>query len=238
MILTTVQQLLLPTAYRRLLLLGTIAAASMFMFGCTKTIMVTIPHPPRVDLKAYNTIGIVEFASTCSTPLNREVTQSFLEWVQAAQPGARLLELGSEELLLQGIGRKELDPVALKLIGEKYHVDAVLTGLLEVSEVKPNLQLSTNLASALSSGNVSAKSYVTGVLSAKLRETKSGVTLWGNSGHGKWTLASVGLNSDKQINFGMSNKQEKYSQMIRDLVRVVTADFRPTYEQREVEKDH
>ncbi len=233
--LTTVQQLP-ATVYRRLLLLGTIAAASMFLFGCTKTIIVTIP--PRVDLKAYNTIGIVEFASTCSTPLNREVTQSFLEWAQAAQPGARILELGTEELLLQGINRKEFDPTALKLIGEKYHVDAVLTGLLEVSEVKPNLQLSTNLASALSSGNVSAKSYVTGVLSAKLKETSTGVTLWGNSGHGKWTLASVGLNSDKQINFGMSNKQEKYSQMIRDLVRVVTADFRATYEQREVEKDH
>ncbi len=235
MILTTLQQLLPPAPYRHLLRLGTIAAA-MFLFGCTKTIIVTIPS--RVDLKAYNTIGIVEFASTCSTPLNREVTQSFLEWTQAAQPGFRLLELGSEEQLLQGIGRKELDPTALKLIGEKYRVDAVLTGLLDVSEVKPNLQISTNLASALSSGNASAKAYVTGVLSVKLRETSSGVTLWGNSGHGKWTLASMGLNSDKQINFGMSNKQEKYSQMIRDLVRVVTADFRPTYEKRKVEKDH
>ncbi len=232
--LAVVKHLLPLASYRRQLVLLTVATATMFLFGCTKMINVTIP--PRIDLKTYKTIGIPEFASTGSTPLNREVTQSFIEWAQAAQPGVRLLELGSTEQLLQEVNRKELDPVALKMISDKYHVDAVLTGLLEVSEVKPNIQLSTNLASALSSGSASAKAYVTGVLSAKLRETSTGVTLWGNSGHGKWTLASMGVNSDKQVNFGMNNKQEKYSQMIRDLVRVVTADFRPTYEQRKVEE--
>lgn len=230
--LTAVKHPLPLVSCRRWLVLWTAVAAMMFLFGCTKTIIVTIP--PVVDLKAYNTIGIIDFAATARDPLQRDVTQAFLQWAQAAQPGVRMMELGTEELLLQGTNRKELDPATLKLIGEKYHVDAVLTGLLEVSEVKPDIQLSSNLASALSSASV--KAYVTGRLSAKLRETSTGATLWSNSGHGKWTLASVGLSSDKQVNFGLSNRQEKYSQMIRDLVRVVTADFRPTYEKRNVEE--
>ncbi|BCR03650.1 hypothetical protein DESUT3_07190 [Desulfuromonas versatilis] len=201
-----------------LFLIGLFLAGS----GCSRSIVVTVP--PRVDLAAFQTIGVIDFSVTGSQPLGQQATQSFLQQLQAAQPGVRVLELGPAEKF----SRELLDPAGLRAIGEKYGVDALLTGQLQVSEVKPDLRLS----SAWNSLNANA--YVNGALNAKLRETGRGATLWTNSVHGKWSVANINLAANGPASFGLSNPEEKYGKMVAELSHALCADFRPTYERRRI----
>lgn len=201
----------------------------MTLLGCTKTIRVTIP--PKVDLKAHNTIGMISFSVTGKEGLQQGITESFIARAQAAQPGVRIVELGTEEQVLQSAGCKSLDFKCMNAIGEKFGVASLMTGVMEVSQVKPKLQVSPNLTS------VSAQAYITGSLVTKLRETKTGATVWTSSGSGKWSLANVSVANKNPVNFGISDVPEKYRKMMWDLTYWVTEDLRPTYEKRKVEEN-
>lgn len=195
--------------------------------ACTKTVVVTVP--PRVDLHAYRCIGVVHFGVEGRLPEEEDVTHRFLATLQAAQPGVRLLELGPQPEVLQSVGCQDMDLRAIRAIGQHFGVDAVLTGELLVSDVKPNLSVSPSLSS------VSARASVNGSLQAKIRETSNGATVWTNGAHGTWNLASFGLNSQGMPSHaGLSDPHEKQRQMLSDLVRVATNDFRPTYEKHKV----
>ncbi|NIQ94225.1 MAG: hypothetical protein GWO11_00310, partial [Desulfuromonadales bacterium] len=146
-------------------------------FGCAK--YVTVTNPPKVQMKEYGTIGVITFdLEGTEVVAAEEVTHRFLASIQSAQPGVRLLELGTSTTVLSDIGRDELDLKAIRAIGEEYGVDAVLTGVMTVSEVTPSFSLSQ----ALTSMNAQAK--VKGALRAKLRESKTGATVWTNGAHG------------------------------------------------------
>src|SRR5215212_5345198 len=90
--------------------------------GCSHTVLV--PVPPRVDLKSYTTLGIVDFGSNGERGTAAQATRRFQEQVQAAQPGTRFIELGNREAVLAAVGAREIDPAALRKIGEKYGVAA------------------------------------------------------------------------------------------------------------------
>lgn len=199
-------------------------ALLLFVSGCAKAITVEIP--PRVDLKSWPVIGIVDFTADTHQELAHAATQKFLMQIQSAQPGVRLLELGSKEQVLQALQRRELNPEAIKAIGDKYGVQAVLLGRLEISDVKPSVAFSPDLTAA------SAGASVDGALSAKLLETATGATVWSNGAHGKWAVGGVTLSSNGLSNIGYTDPKEKYEQMLRDLARVATNDFRPRYEKR------
>lgn len=201
-------------------------ALLFFISGCSKTITVEIP--PQVDLKSWPVIGIVDFAADTHKELSPAATQKFMMQIQSAQPGVRLLELGSKEQVLQALQRRELDPETIKAIGAKYGVQAVLLGRLDISDVKPNIKFSPDLTAA------SANASVNGELSAKLHETATGATVWSNGAHGKWSVGGVTLTSGGLSNVGFTDPKEKYEQMLRDLTRVATNDFRPRYEKRPV----
>jgi hypothetical protein len=63
------------------------------LWGCSNTILVTVP--PRMDLRNYGTLGIVEFSSNSDPAINSYATQQFQEHVQGAYPGTPILELGA-----------------------------------------------------------------------------------------------------------------------------------------------
>src|SRR4051812_30462080 len=66
--------------------------------GCasnTRTVRVAVP--PRMDLAAYPMVGLVTFTSNARGELDRLTTQRFMQAVQEAQPGTRVVELGSEQ---------------------------------------------------------------------------------------------------------------------------------------------
>jgi hypothetical protein len=133
------------------------------LFGCSHTEKVRVP--PRVELKPYNYIGVVEFSTNAEDNLGPYVTQNFIQHVQSAQPGTRILELGSEDQILRAVERKKLDLETIKLIGNKFNVDAVIVGHLEVSEITPKIKVFTVSEALHASADVEA------LLSTRLLET-------------------------------------------------------------------
>ena len=90
------------------------------LLGCSHTVVV--PVPPRMELKSYGTLGLVEFASNSNPAINAQTTREFQAHIHAAQPGTRILELGTREAVLAAVGGRPLDADALRKIGEKYSV--------------------------------------------------------------------------------------------------------------------
>src|SRR5437016_3298666 len=97
--------------------------AAVLLSACARTVMV--PVAPRMDLKGYATVGIVDFNSNSERAISARATRQFQEQVQAAQPGTRFIELGERPQLLAAVGARQLDAVSLRKIGDKYGVAAV-----------------------------------------------------------------------------------------------------------------
>ena len=196
------------------------------LFGCSHTEKVRVP--PRIDLKAYKTIGVIDFSITAESDLREYVTQHYIQNVQSAQPGVRLLELGSEEHVLKTVSRKQLDLAAIKSIGSAYKVDALIFGHFSASEPKPNVRLSSTWQSMQAGAMIEAS------LISKLWETGSGVTLWTNSTLRKEPVASLKADTSGNIEFGASDPKEAYGGLVPELVYANTSDFRPYYVYRKV----
>lgn len=201
---------------------------SVFALACAHKIVVEIP--PRIDLRPYQTIGIVEFSSNSTAKLNQLATQQFMNVIQNAQPQVRFLELGPEEQALKLVGRERLDPDAMKALGKKYGVTTIFTGTYDISDVKPKVNLGTDFSS------VSASAVVNISMASKHWDTASGATVWTNSRHGQWPLASVHKGSNTPISFNLSTPDDQYGRFIEKLVYAVTDDFRSHYEEREAPK--
>src|SRR5439155_11508127 len=98
--------------YARFTLLLSLA----MLWGCSNTVLVSVP--PRMDLKGYGTLGIVDFASNSDRTIDVHATRQFQEQVQAAQPGTRFIELGHRDALLASVGARQLDVDAARRIGQ------------------------------------------------------------------------------------------------------------------------
>jgi hypothetical protein len=182
--------------------------------------------PPKVDLNAYQTIGVIEFSSNARGNLQQFASQQFLHTIQSSQPGIRILELGHKEQVLRSVQHAELDLEAIKSLGEKYHVDALFTGHVDVSDVKPNIQLTSLLTSLHVQADVKAS------LTAKLYETRLGATLWTDSARTSQTVGHVGIYPDRPVEFGARNPEDAYGQLVDTLVYRIARDFRVRYERR------
>jgi hypothetical protein len=174
---------------------------------------------------------VIEFVSPQSGPIGADATRKFIANLHGAQPGIRILELGSLAKVLQEVGHTELDFRAIRAIGEKYGVAAVLTGTIELSEPRTNVNISTSLSS------ISAKAKVDGRMSATLLETDSGASSWSNSSWGNWTVGGISLSSDGNVNAGYHYPQEKQDQILTALINALNGDFWSTYERRRVEEE-
>jgi len=201
--------------------------ASLVLLACTRTVTVTLP--PRVDLNTVSTIGVIDFHAQPPGELGQEATQKFLGNLQAAQPGVRLLELGSREAVLREVGRAELDFQAVRDIGARYGVAAVLSGTVELSEPRPDFKVSPNLTS------VTAQAKIDGKMSAKLWETASGATIWTNSSWGDWSVGGVSISNGGTASAGFRNPREKRNEVLMALIKALNGDFWPTYQKRRVE---
>lgn len=191
---------------------------------------ITVEVPPKIDLTSLGTIGVVAFDVESEEPLPGDLTLKVIQYLQSAQPGVPILELGNQTNLLREVGYDTLDTAAVKAIGKKYGVDTLLSGTLEVTRSQPDIKFGQDFAS------MSASSYVRGNFNARLRQTRSGATIWSNGAHGKWKLVGVDLSSGNIPSVDMNNAEDKYKKMLQELARVGTADFRKTYETREVQE--
>lgn len=216
-----------PNTFRNLRL-PILLVAGLFLLACTRTVTVTVP--PRVALDTLPTIGVIDFAAQPPGELAQEATQKYLGNLQAAQPGVRLLELGSRDQVLREVGRTDLDFQAIRAIGARYGVAAVLSGTVELSEPRPDLKLSPNLTS------VTAQAKIDGKMSAKLWETASGATVWTNSSWGNWSVGGVNITNGGAASAGFRHPREKRNEILMALIKALNGDFWPTYEKRRVEK--
>ena len=189
---------------------------------------ITVEIPPQIDLTTLGTIGVVVFDVQSDEGLPGDITLKFIQYLQSAQPGVPILELGNQANVLREVGFDTLDTEAVKAIGKKYEVDSLLTGTLQVTQSPPDIKLGQNLTS------MSAESYVHGNLNARLRETGTGATIWSNGAQGKWKLANLNLGPGKLSSLDVTNVEDKYKNMLQDLARVGTVDFRKSYETRTI----
>ena len=199
-----------------------ILLAFFLVSGCSSTVLVTVP--PRVDLKGYGTLGVVDFTSNYGLGSAR-AAQQLQEQIQSAQPGTRFIELGSRETVLAAVGRNQLDADAAKRIGKKYGVDAVFLGEIAYSDPKTDIRV--NDLAKLDAG---LRTEVKGDISARLVETASGASVWSNSA---WVRRQVGrVNVSEQGISASMTKSDPREEMVPALVYQITHDFRPTTERR------
>jgi len=199
---------------------GVLAFTAALASACSHARWVTVP--PRVGLESYRRIGLVEFGSNSQGKLAAFTSQQFIEGLQAAQPGVAILELGPSERVLKQVGRSELDIDALKAVGEQFKVDAVFTGRLDVTDVKPRVSLAT-IASALSAG-----AEVSSSLTARLQETGGAATVWTGSSQGRETVAYVTFLPGKGARFDAKDPENAYGSLVAGMIGRITYDFQPT----------
>jgi hypothetical protein len=99
-------------------------------------------------------------------------------------------------------------------------------GRLEVTDVKPNVRVSTFLTSLSAQADVEAR------LTLRLLETGTGATVWTGSARRKKRGAHVDVVSHGPADFGVRDVDSAYARLAELLAREVTSDFQPRYEFR------
>jgi hypothetical protein len=205
------------------------AVLAMLLLGCaSKTVLV--PVPPRIDLRGYDAIGVIDFVPESADNLGRTATQQFMSAVHASQPGVRFLELGPMDRLLWQARRDRIDPETVKLLGAQYKMDSLFTGTYEVSESAPQVSVDKDLSSVRASARVKMS------LTVRQWDTKSGTTIWTRTRHGEWPVAKMRMQAGQSVGVRVSDSRERYGEFMEQLVRAVTGDFAVQYERRPVAK--
>jgi hypothetical protein len=202
----------------------------LLSWGCSSTRTVLVDVPPRVDLKQYGTLGLVEFGSNFDVATNARATREFLAQIHAAQPGTRIVDLGTREALLGTAGARQLDVEALRKIGAKFGVEAVFVGDIVYSDPKTDIKI--NDLARLDGG---ARTEVRGDLAVRLIETRSGASVWSSSSWARREVSRVRVSTASGIS-GSTRDSDPRNEMVPALVVHATPDFRPRTERRQVPK--
>jgi hypothetical protein len=198
----------------------TLLLSLAMLWGCSHTELV--PVPPRMDLKGYGTLGIVEFASNADPAINAHATRQFQEQIQAAQPGTPFVDLGNRDAVLAAVGGRQLDADTLKKIGAKYGVAAIFLGDIAYSEPKTDVNIND-----LTKLEGSVRTEVRGDISSRLVETRTGASVWSSSAWAKRQTGRLNVSAEQGVSGGMSNANPR-DEMVPALVYHLTEDFRPT----------
>ena len=199
--------------------IATSLLALALLAGCSRTVLV--PVPPRVDLRSLGTLGVVEFESNAGPALEARATRDFQARIHGAQPGTRLVELGSRQAVLAAVGARQFDAEALRRIGAKYGVDAVFVGEVAYSDPKTSVKIKD--LSRLEGG---ARTVIRADMSARLLETRSGASVWSS---GSWATRQVGrvsVSPERGVT-GAVQSDDPREDMLSALLLHLTDDFRP-----------
>ena len=204
----------------------TLLMALAMLWGCSHTVVV--PVPPRMDLKGYGTLGVVEFTSNSDAAINARATREFQSHIHSAQPGTRLLELGSRDALLAAVGGRQLDADALRKVGAKYGVDAVFVGEIAYSEPTTDVTVTdvTKLEGRM-------RTEVRGDISSRLLETRTGASVWSSSAWAKRQVGRLNVSAEQGVSGSMRNADPR-EEMVPALIFHLTQDFRPSSVRQQV----
>ena len=200
---------------------------ALALASCSSTVLVQVP--PRMILDRTQTIGIVRFDVQGATGVP-DVSTRFLEALQEGQPGVAVVELGSSSDVLATVGKSTMDGEAVREIGKRYEVDAVILGTMSMKESKPKLDV--NLDQGLDASSVQAQVRLDGSLQAKLVNTDRGATLWTGTSSRWISLARVGGSSGGYGSLSLPDRERQVGQLVHDMVEEASSDFRPTWERQ------
>jgi hypothetical protein len=179
--------------------------------------------PPAVDLVPMHQLGLVTFSvDGAEGQLDTIVTRQFLREVMYAQQGIEVVEMGTAYDVLSKIDENDFNQDAARKIGEQYGVTAFFVGEVMVSEIKPEIDLST-LA-----GILQARASFTMDMSARLVVVDNGATIWTDSVVSKENVAYLSFHQGQIPYFGLQDQDKAYRRIIDRLVFKLTWDFRPT----------
>jgi hypothetical protein len=173
--------------------------------------------PPRIDLQRYGTLGMIEFES--SQGYGEMATQQFMANVHSAQQGIPVLELGPLEEVLKSVGHAAMGPDAVRAIGEKYRVEVVVAGDVDIEEPRPNFSIQS-----FTEANASAE--ILGTCNARFLDARSGATIWSDRARGKRTVAHLNMAAGHRPEFGAVDPEGEHAKLVHWLVSRVTGDFR------------
>ncbi|MEK7397302.1 MAG: hypothetical protein AAB116_10255 [Candidatus Poribacteria bacterium] len=190
---------------------------TLFILGCGPKVLI----PPEVDLIKYGPVGLVTFKSTAKGKLADYITLKFLDEISGSQKGIKIVELGDEKKVLNSVDRQTMDPNVIQMLGKKYNLKSIITGDLNVSDIKPKVNISSIITS------MSVKAEVQATLIVRLIETKDGATIWTNLAEDRRSVASVSIFSKNDIMFDAQNPDDAYGDLAQFLVKAVTEDLKP-----------
>jgi hypothetical protein len=182
--------------------------------GCAKP---RVWVAPRIDLHECGTLGMTEFHSPSGYgPL---ATQQFVATLHSAQGSVPVLELGRLADALHSVGHRAMGPDAARAIGEKYRVDVVVVGDLEIDQPRPNFSIQS-----FTEANASAD--ILGTLHVRFLDARSGATIWSDQARGKRTVAHLNMIAGQRPQFGAVDPEGEHAKLLAWLVGRVTGDFR------------
>jgi hypothetical protein len=185
-----------------------------------------VPVPPQVDLTRYPALGLVRFASNSGRAYEAYATQKFLQHVTQAQQ-VRIVDLGTVEQALAGVGMSQFDAAAMRAIGAKYGVQAVFNGTLEFTGASPSVSLS-------SLGSLGIRAEVQGTLTTTLYETQAGAILWTDTAADRGSAGGISLEPGA-VGVDFSNVDNAYTRMIGRMSFQVTDSFRSHWVRQRVD---
>jgi hypothetical protein len=179
---------------------------------------------PRVDLKQYEIIGMVEFSSTSKGKLAALATRRFAEAARRDQDMVRMLDIGSQKVALASVGQASWNPESCQAIGRKHGVQTMFQGKLTVSSVRPSVQVSTLFRSGAVSAQVEAE------LEVQLIETATGASIWSRSATTTGTLGQVNVLGGKDFAFNAADPESAYGELVDSLVSQVARDLQGSWQ--------
>ncbi len=185
----------------------------LFAAGC-------VPAVPVVDLTEYGRIGFIDVSSGAEGEIAKIASQQLIQKIlEIDRDKITVIELGSEEEILRTLGRERIDPETIQMIGKEYNVGVIVSSHLNISEVRPQIDISFIKES------LGVKADVDASLIVKLLETEGGGTLWTDSVEDTESVASVSIGSGGLFHFDAGTPEKAYGELVRNLVRKISRDF-------------
>jgi hypothetical protein len=166
---------------------------------------------------------MVEFSSSTKGELGALASRRFAEAARCDQEMLRMIDVGPRQQALASVRRGTWDPESFRAIGRKHDLKSLFVGTLQISNVRPNVQLST----LLNSGRVTAQ--VDAVLEVQMIETETGASIWSRSASGTRTLGGIRVFSGKEFVFDADDPQSAYGDLVDFLVNQVARDLQGSW---------
>ncbi len=181
--------------------------------------------PPRIELRQHEVLGIIEFNTNREGKLGPFATQRFMEAARADQGLVRIVELGTRDEVLREVNSRRLDQAAYRALGQRYGLNTVFIGELDISDIRPAIRVAPNLT------DMSVAADVDATLTVQMVEIDTGASLWSRSASVTRRVGHVSV-FGRDVVFDAEEPERAYGDLVDALVGYVTRDFRASWERR------